>query len=141
MPSAMRSRICFLALGEHRPFVVDLTAVDLGEDAGLQRGVEDALPARDRRDRIADDRAVGLLRPVPGGAGGDRAVDQRALHRGRQHQHPGRELIPAHRLGDVDPLEAGHVQVEDRDVRLQAPDLLQRVSPVAALGDQFEVGS
>ena len=51
------------------------------------------------------------------------------------------QALAAHRGEHLGAVEARHADVEHRDLGAQAPDLLERLAPVARLADQLEVGA
>jgi hypothetical protein len=117
-----------LPAAQLRPLVARPQA-DLLGDAGLRGGVEDRLAARDRGDRPADDRWLGVLGQIAGRALGDRVVRvDRGDLRGQQQ-----ESRRARRRQPDEPC------VGDRDVRRQPLDRRGQLRSVVHLGDQLQL--
>ncbi len=103
------------------------------------RRAEDRLAADDGPDRVGDLVLLGALEQVAAGAGLHRGEHGGVLVVHRQHQHRGL----GHRLADppgrLDPVEAGHPDVHQHDVRLGQLGLADRGLAVLGLADHLEV--
>ena len=114
---------------------------DLLGKRGLHLGRKGGIAAGDGDDRVADLLARGLLREVSARALGDRGVGQLGLHERGEEEHLGGVAVALESREHLRPLEARHADVEDRDVRLQKLDLLERVTAVSGLAHELEVGA
>jgi len=127
-----------LARAEHRP--LDRAAhADLAGQPGLHLDGEDGLAARHRGDRVAELVDAGALEQAPGRAGADRLVGVRRVDARRQQQDAGREGVALDDVEHVEAVECRHENVDDRDVRERAADLLQGLAAVGRLADELEV--
>jgi hypothetical protein len=130
-----------LALGERRAACRPLPFVQLGGEPRLDLGREHGPAPGDGHDRVADLLASGLLGQIALGAGGHGLVGKLATEVRGQQDDLGDQPIPPHRAQDVEPVQIGHLDVQDGDVRLAALDLVQRLAASARLRDHFQIGT
>ena len=74
-----------------------------------------------------------------------RAGPHQRLHVGRvlvdgQHQHPGAGAFARHPLRQFEAVQAGHRDVDDRDVGCDGADHRQRLAAIGGLADELDLG-
>ena len=112
---------------------------EVPDHRGGDRGIETALPAGDRGDRVEQVLGPDVLEQEAGRAGGERLEDQLVGPEGGQHQHPGGRELRGDPPGGLDAVHLRHPQVQHRDVGLGAVRLRHGSRTVADLGDDDEV--
>ncbi len=128
-----------LAIGQRRS-VGRLAELDLGGDPGRELRRDHGLAAPGRDDRLAELGVVGRLRDVSGGALGQRLVGGAGVLVAGQQHHLRPQAVALDGADDLEPVESGHPDVDDRHVRLELVDPLERLAPVGARADELEVG-
>ena len=94
-----------------------------GEHSLCHAVPEDRLPGRDRGDGAGDVLLLDPLDEIPASPGPHGGEDRLVVVAHRQHQDRHRRRDPGELTGRGDPVELGHVQVEQSDVGLRGDDL------------------
>ena len=89
-------------------------------------------------DRAGDLRDCALFRHIPVDARVERRIEERGVAVQAQHDEASRGAPIAYRARHVETVAAGHVDVEDGDVRTMRLDRRQRGVAVRRLGDQAD---
>ena len=107
--------------------------------AGEARG-EDGVALGDAADRADELLARGGLHEVAGRPGLHRLEDVGLLAGGGEDQHPRRRVLTEHLGGDLDPVGAGDLQVEDDDLGSRRGEARQRLGAVGGHAHHVEPG-
>ena len=103
------------------------------------RGREKRVPGGDRADGC--DQLLGrvVLEDEAAGAGSERFVDVLVEVERREDEDPRRVVGREDPPGRLEPVELGHADVHQDDGGIEAGGLLDRLEPVARLGDDLDV--
>jgi hypothetical protein len=112
--------------------------IEEAENAARDAGADDKFALLDRLHRTDDRVLVRALQQVASGSGPQRRPDRRlVVGHGEDEDADGR-AVPGERAGDVQPVHAGHVQVDDRDIRAEPADRVARFAAVGGFSDDLQ---
>ena len=113
-------------------------AGEVRRDAAGQRGTEHHAAGRGGPHRVVDLLGPRALEQVAGGAGPDGRQDRVVVLVHGQHDDLDVRVPPGDEAGGLDPVEVGHLDVHDDDVRLGLGDQVQRLAAVARRADHLD---
>ena len=111
---------------------------DLARQPAGERARDHRLPASHLQHRLDDLGPPGVLRQVAGRSLLQRLEHPAALGVGRQQQHARRELVADDGAHDGQPVEGGHLVVDQRDIGPLGTDRLERLPSVLGLGHHLD---
>ena len=103
------------------------------------RGGQQRVSAGHDPDRLEELLGRVVLQDESAGAGSERLVDVLVQVERRQDQHPGRVVGGEDPPRRLEPVELRHADVHEHDGRVEAGGLVDRLEPVARLGDDLDV--